>query len=398
MTSTEHHTWWAENTAVPYGLCWCGCGEPTPIATYTNRAKGYARGRPTAFARGHATRLKRKLEAEQLPEPNPSGLCMCGCGEPTPLARQTSRSQDWVRGKPIRYLPNHAPRPLSAEQEAEACHRYKAGENCRKIGESLNVSRKAVAAALERNGIARDAGTRFWTEEMRESRRTHCCNHSFFDSIDSEEKAYWLGFLAADGCNTSGFMAVALSSKDRDHLVRFKSHLQSTHPIGDYQHTRSGASGERIRLTSRLAIRSPQLTAGLATHGVVPRKTFVLKWPDFLSRDLLRHYLRGYSDGDGCFHVRRAQYVRKTDGRSSHGVSWMIVGNEAFLKGAQRYLVETIGFDQTKLYPSPNARNEGIFQLRYGGNKQIARLWHLLYDGAAIYLPRKRAVAEPYIS
>ena len=90
--------------------------------------------------------------------------------------------------------------------------------------------------------------------------------------------------------------------------------------------------------------------------------------------------------------------MRKRDGGSSSTVSWMIVGNKGFCAGAQGYLIRELDFRETKLYPSPNARNEGIVQLRYGGNKQMSRLWHLLYDDATVYLPRKKAVAEPYVA
>jgi hypothetical protein len=398
MTDAEHRAWWAERTNAPYGLCRCGCGERTPIATYTNRDKGYARGRPTALLRGHANRLKHQLEAETLTEPNPSGLCMCGCGQRTPLARQTSTSQGWVRSKPLPFLPNHFSHKLTPEQETDACRRYADGETCNEIGASFGVSHKTVARALERHGIARNVSTRSWTEERRQAYRRHDCDHSFFDSIDTEAKAYWLGFLAADGCNTNGFMSVSLSSRDRDHLYRFRQDLGSTHPISERTDNRSNSFGSAGRKTSTLAIRSPKLTEGLAAHGIIPRKTFVLRWPDFLSPDLLRHYLRGYTDGDGYFGARPSSYVRKRDGQRGVSLYWGIIGNEGFCRGAQEYLMDAVSVGQTKLRPSPNAVNEGIMHLSYGGNKQVSRIWHLLYNSASVYLPRKRAVAELYVA
>lgn len=38
---------------------------------------------------------------------NPTGLCMCGCGEPTPSASVTMRSRGWVKGEPLRYRRGH---------------------------------------------------------------------------------------------------------------------------------------------------------------------------------------------------------------------------------------------------------------------------------------------------
>lgn len=391
MTEAEHKAWWAGNTEAPYGLCFCGCGEITPIATYTNKEKGYARGRPVTFLRGHAASHKSRIEAEQLPEPNPSGLCMCGCGEATPFARQSKTSGGWVRGKPIPYIQGHVPSKLTTAQEAEAARLYiEDRATSSEIGKIFGVSHKTVTRVLESLGIDRDASTRRWTEERLASHRTYDCDHSFFETIDNETKAYWLGFLAADGCNTAGFMSVSASSVDHDHLLRFKCDLRSGHPVYRRVNKKTGQSfGKGEGSTSSFAIRSPKLTASLAAHGVVPRKTFVLKWPGFLRPDLLRHYLRGYSDGDGCFHVAWSRYVRKSDGGTGQTVNWMIVGNRTFLLGAQGFLVQQIGVRRLQLSPSPNSRPE-IMQLRYGGNRQMARLAHLLYDNATVYLPRKR--------
>lgn len=42
-----------------------------------------------------------------IPEPNPSGLCQCGCGQPTPLATQGSVEKGWVGGKPVQFINGH---------------------------------------------------------------------------------------------------------------------------------------------------------------------------------------------------------------------------------------------------------------------------------------------------
>ncbi len=133
---------------------------------------------------------------------------------------------------------------------------------------------------------------------------------------------------------------------------------------------------------------SPQLTAGLAKHGIFPNKTFTLEWPDHLDPLLLRHFLRGYSDGDGSWHVRPPQSLAPV-------MRWEIIGNERFCLGAQRYLVETISLRITKLDRPPNAPR--IRRLTYSGRNQVSRIYHLMYDGATIYLPRKRECVSPFV-
>jgi HNH endonuclease len=44
------------------------------------------------------------------PTLNPTGLCRCGCGEPTPIAAVTSRKRGWRKGEPILYRRGHSAR------------------------------------------------------------------------------------------------------------------------------------------------------------------------------------------------------------------------------------------------------------------------------------------------
>jgi hypothetical protein len=87
---------------IPEGYCKCGCGQLAPLASQTYTKRGWVKGEPVRFIRGHANRIDNFVAA-----PNPSGLCMCGCGERTPLARHTQRGTT-IKGKPIRFLPGHA--------------------------------------------------------------------------------------------------------------------------------------------------------------------------------------------------------------------------------------------------------------------------------------------------
>ena len=58
------------------------------------------------------------------------------------------------------------------------------------------------------------------------SKSRYSLNERYFEKIDNNNKAYWLGFIAADGCvsNKKGgrYLYIELSRKDRDHLEKFK--------------------------------------------------------------------------------------------------------------------------------------------------------------------------------
>lgn len=95
----------------PYGLCGCGCGAPTWIATITSRKRGWVKGQPVKYRRGHGSYGIRTVGIEP---PNPSGLCLCGCGTRTNLSAVTSRVTGDVRGEPLRFRLGHARRVTSA--------------------------------------------------------------------------------------------------------------------------------------------------------------------------------------------------------------------------------------------------------------------------------------------
>ncbi len=61
-------------------------------------------------------------------------------------------------------------------------------------------------------------------------RRKYKLNESFFEIIDSEEKAYWLGFLMADGSVRAGQsqdgtghwnIRLSLATADKERIERF---------------------------------------------------------------------------------------------------------------------------------------------------------------------------------
>lgn len=286
---------------------------------------------------------------------------------------------------------SHA-RKLSPQQEGEVCRRYLAKESANALSKVFRVDVVTILNTLRRNEVPERSHSerqRLIADPVEMSRRgklaagrshggilgrrspgsgrqpIYTANHSFFDVIDSEQKAYWLGFIGADGCvrvhGNSPRLEMCLAVKDAEHLRRLRNALESNHKVSAYQ-------------TARFAICSKSLMNGLVQHGVHPRKSLTYEWPDFLPDNLLRHYLRGYFDGDGSFGITTKDQAVAT-----------IVGTEAFLVDCRDYLMRNLGFPKNRLRTTGAA-----YMLHYGGNKQMKRFAHLLYDNATVCLPRKR--------
>lgn len=131
--------------------------------------------------------------------------------------------------------------------------------------------------------------------------RKYKFDESYFDSIDSEKKAYWLGFLFADGYVKSNMRDVGatLKAADSGHLEKLKEDLKYNGPIRFYEHNTTFG----LCKYSRLELASRNMAANLIAHGCTPKKTHNLEGPIGLPDDLVRHFCRGMVDGDGYIGV-----------------------------------------------------------------------------------------------
>lgn len=59
-TPEEHREWWEENTSVPYGYCWCGCGQETSLAPQGLSSRFNVRGAPQRYVPCHSPRNARR--------------------------------------------------------------------------------------------------------------------------------------------------------------------------------------------------------------------------------------------------------------------------------------------------------------------------------------------------
>ena len=78
-----------ETTIIPVGLCQCGCGQPTRLASQTDRRLGWVKGQPLKYALGHNSKSG---------QPSTQAFCACGCGAPLPVAKYRSHQSRVLRG------------------------------------------------------------------------------------------------------------------------------------------------------------------------------------------------------------------------------------------------------------------------------------------------------------
>lgn len=201
-------------------------------------------------------------------------------------------------------------------------------------------------------------------------------NEMFFDKIDSEHKAYWLGFLFADGCITDrGVLQLALSDKDKEHVLQFTSALQSNANLYQWQ--------KGLHAYCAVHHRSKHMMESLQNYGFIPRKTKILRLP-CLEWNLQSHFCRGYFDGDGSVfesHSKRNQHTYAK-------LCMNMIGNIEFITELQDVLISHLGINKTKLN-IPKHSQEMAYMI-YSGTPQVQRIANWMYQDATIWLNRKR--------
>jgi len=224
-----------------------------------------------------------------------------------------------------------------------------------------------------RNGFKR-LDLKVFSQEI--TKRKYRINDNFFQDIDTEEKAYFLGFIFADGCNCKRRLEVSLAKQDIDILEKLsKTLLFGVNNIKEYKTKKEGCQ-DKIGLY----IVSEKLTDDLKRWGCVPCKTFVLNFPK-VPKHLINHFVRGYFDGDGSLTFGERKKTKYCDVYFSIVSTYQMltaIGSNINLLGVNWYINKR-----------HKERKNNNYTLRVHGKKQIRKVCDWLYSNATIFLNRK---------
>lgn len=256
------------------------------------------------------------------------------------------------------------------EIEKEIVKAYLNGNSSVLISKNFNIAPTTVCKIIERNG--------YKMRSNKENSKIYSFNKNYFQEIDSQEKAYWLGYMYADGyiCinNHQYVFGMSLAEKDEFVLHKFKKCLEATHPINKYVST---GYGENTYF--RLAITSEKTVKDLIKHGVVAQKTNILKAPNIESL-YIPHFIRGYFDGDGCITNHLS-----SDGYTVYAVK--ILGTLDILNYIKHFIESNTDIRINNFYK--RKPEQLVSSLELGTNNQSRIFLDLLYENATIFLERK---------
>lgn len=220
-------------------------------------------------------------------------------------------------------------------------------------------------------------------------------NNSFFDIIDSPRKAYWLGFIYADGwisINKDGRhyeFGMELTRSDRYILEELNRDLGNAHIIYDHHRELYIVNNPKksITDTSVLRVYSKQLVNDLRKSGIDCRKTKSEIFP-VVDDSLFPAFLRGYIDGDGCIHKMRG----------NHLAVQITSGTLKCFEYIQAKLKKEFGID-SKIYSENIEGYSTKYRIYIFRNDDVKKLLDLIYgDDDVPKLTRKYEIYKNYYS
>ena len=225
------------------------------------------------------------------------------------------------------------------------------------ISRQFGITEPAIRYFRHKFNIPRNPNTGNW-------HRRYSLNSRFFETIDTPDKAYILGLIAADGyiSKNGRIVAIYLISSDAPLLQSVLDCVGSNAPI----HTKC-REGWHKHPMSYIHLCSKQLVQDLASYNIGPAKSLTLTYPSSIPRDLHRDFIRGLWDGDGWIGKRQ----------------FSLVGTKALLTAVLEIIEELTGH-RGRFKPFPKGQ---CYEIQF--SRSDASVLRCLYQDSILYLERK---------
>lgn len=265
--------------------------------------------------------------------------------------------------------------------EKEIVYRYENGTSSKKLAKEYKVNQPVISKILKENNIILN---KYYPKPG--YGRKYTINEHYMDIIDCEEKAYILGLFYADGCNYTpdNMIILRLQCCDRHIIEEISKCFGSTYPIRLTNKKRCNPVWQN---QYSIGWKSEHLSKQLTNLGCVHNKTYKLKFPEegIIPKELMRHFIRGYFDGDGCFSCSETKWKHKK-------YTLHLVSTIDFCQGVIKFLADEgvckACYIDSKRYTEYGNNVTGC--LKYYRREEMFQLLHYMYDNSNIFLHRKK--------
>lgn len=242
----------------------------------------------------------------------------------------------------------------------------------KEIGKMFGITQGAVHLILKRHGIKR--------KKSRLNMSKLSLNVDYFKEIDTASKAYWLGYITADGSISKNGNKLAINCKDLDLLERFRSDIGSSHKISEIHAFDKRTN--KIYNEYSLQIGNEIFVSHIINHGITQKKTDICVFPS-IDESLYSFFIAGLFDGDGS--VSKSKKILRCN----------LISTKEILTFIDDYLFEKYGVVPCKMQRVTKNKPNVYKQYWY---KHGITLLKFIYQGDKnLYLKRKYSIYENYI-
>lgn len=240
---------------------------------------------------------------------------------------------------------------------------YNAGHSIKEVAEHFNIGYRDALHYLIYFG--------YYIPTRKQSNVQNMCeNNDFFETIDTADKAYYLGFMMSDGyINKTIYnkeVGLALKSEDKYILDKLNSYISPKKKVQKY------------RNSYKWHVISPKMYEDLKKYGIVENKScHDILYPN-IPQKFDKDFIRGYFDGDGCISIKSTGYIVVSIGSNSR----------IFLESLAAKLQE-YGINTRPIFTSHKSRINPYHTLYIAGGIHKTKFKNFIYNNAETYLTRK---------
>lgn len=216
-------------------------------------------------------------------------------------------------------------------------------------------------------------------------------NESYFENIDTEAKAYFLGLIISDGNvfnpnnitkgKGSMWTSITLDSNDSYILEYFRKEVGLSSVVA------SDGRG-----ASYVAVRSNKMAKDLEQYHIVPRKSFITQFPFNVPKSMYRHVVRGIFDGDGSINARQRVFK---DGRNRFMHKMSFCGSHRLMEELSSLIQEFTNMKtKAKVY---DYKKRILSEFGFGSMENMKKFGTWIYKDSTIYLKRKRELFDKFM-
>lgn len=269
----------------------------------------------------------------------------------------------------------HKNNKLSPKDKLKIVLEYVKGASIQDLSNKFKITNSAIIGFLKRRSIKiRPNIYRKWRFD-----------ENYFTKLDTEFKAYFFGYLCADGwinySKTRRYYGVSmqLAETDKNILELLVTALNGDQKMLIYRPGKIMFIGNNKKISKcqpsvMLRLNSKKMSEDLIRLGCVAKKSLILEFPN-LENNMVRHFIRGYMDGDGCI----------TYDKKKINIYVYFCGSERFFEKMNVFLNECLNIK----FSISKCKDSKIWKAGLGGNKRVIGFLDWLYQDSSIFLNRK---------